>query len=703
MTRIKPITDLRKTNEISDLAHQINEPIFITKNGYGDLVVMSNEVYDNLIKATKEISLKEASYPFEEKQDEHFGFVKVACASIDTSVASPKQNAKMIINKVKECAEKGVKLLVFPELSLSSYTCGDLFLQRTLLDACEEGLKRIIKETKNLNMVFIVGAPVVVEQKLYNAAIVILKGKILGIVPKTAIPNYNEFYELRHFEEAPKENMEISYLGHKTIFGNKLIFRCLNSINFTFGVEICEDLWIPNSPSINHSLMGATIICNLSASNETAGKDEYRTLMVKAQSGKLACAYLYSSAGNGESTTDIVFSSANMISENGTLLKKAELFKNETIISDIDVEKLASDRQRITSFKREYLNGYNVIGFYLPLEVPSLDRKYSSLPFIPKDENERTKRMGMILKIQVMGLVKRLNHIHCDKIVIGLSGGLDSTLALLVCYEAFKELGYDYQNIKCLTMPCFGTSARTKKNAYNLANALGVSIQEIDITEAVKIHLKDIGHDETTHDVAYENAQARERTQILMDYANKINGLVIGTGDLSELALGFATYNGDHMSNYGVNGSIPKTLVRYLVYHYALSHVDIKDTLLDIIDTPVSPELLPPKEGVIAQKTEDIIGPYELHDFFIYHLLRNKFSIKKLFFIACNSFEGIYDKDTIKKWLKVFIRRFFTQQFKRSCLPDGVKVGFVSLSPRGDFRMPSDASYEAWMDEIESL
>lgn len=703
MTRIKPITDLRKTNEISDLAHQINEPIFITKNGYGDLVVMSNEVYDNLIKATKEIPLKKTSYPFEEKQDEHFGFVKVACTSIDTSVASPKQNAKLIINKAKECAEKGVKLLVFPELSLSSYTCGDLFLQRTLLDACEEGLKRIIKETKNLNMVFIVGAPVLIEQKLYNAAIVILKGKILGIVPKTAIPNYNEFYELRHFEEAPKENMEISYLGHKTIFGNKLVFRCLNSINFTFGIEICEDLWIPNSPSIKHSLMGATIICNLSASNETAGKDEYRTLMVKAQSGKLACAYLYSSAGNGESTTDIVFSSANMISENGTLLKKAELFKNETIISDIDVEKLASDRQRMTSFKREYLNGYNVIGFNLSLEVPSLDRKYSSLPFIPKDENERTKRMEMILKIQVMGLVKRLNHIHCDKIVIGLSGGLDSTLALLVCYEAFKELGYDYQNIKCLTMPCFGTSARTKKNAYYLANALGVSIQEIDITEAVKIHLKDIEHDETTHDVAYENAQARERTQILMDYANKINGLVIGTGDLSELALGFATYNGDHMSNYGVNGSISKTLVRYLVYHYALSHVDIKDTLLDIIDTPVSPELLPPKEGVIAQKTEDIIGPYELHDFFIYHLLRNKFSIKKLFFIACNSFEGIYDKETIKKWLKVFIRRFFTQQFKRSCLPDGVKVGSVSLSPRGDFRMPSDASYEAWMDEIESL
>ncbi len=703
MAKIKPITDLRKTNEISDLAHQIDEPIFITKNGYSDLVVMSNEVYEDLVKSVGEITSQEMTYPFEEKQDEHYGFVKVACASIDTVVASPKQNANSIINKAKECANKGVKLLVFPELALSSYTCGDLFLQRTLIEACEEELKRIIKETKNLNMILVVGAPAVIEQKLYNVAIVILKGKILGIVPKTAIPNYNEFYELRYFVEAPKKNVEISYLGHKTIFGNKLIFRCLNSIDFTFGIEICEDLWIPDSPSINHSLMGAAIICNLSASNEVAGKDDYRTLMIKAQSGKLSCAYLYASSGNGESTTDVVFSGANMIVENGTLLEKAELFKNETIISDIDVEKLVSDRQRITSFKKEYINGYSIVGFKLPLEISSLDRKYNPLPFILKDEQERNHRMKTILKIQVMGLVKRLKHINCDKIVIGLSGGLDSTLALIVCYEAFKELGYDFKNIKCLTMPCFGTSQRTKKNAFSLANALGTSIEEIDITESVKLHLKDIHHDENVHDVAYENSQARERTQVLMDYANKINGLVIGTGDLSELALGFATYNGDHMSNYGVNGSIPKTLVRHLVYYYALTHENVKETLLDIIDTPVSPELLPPKEGVIAQKTEDIIGPYELHDFFLYHLLKDKCSIKKLYFIACNSFEDIYDNETIKKWLKLFVRRFFTQQFKRSCLPDGVKACSISLSPRGDFRMPSDASFDAWMDEIESL
>lgn len=703
MAKIKPITDLRKTNEISDLAHQISEPIFITKNGYSDLVVMSNEVYENLLKSTKEITFQESAYPFEEKQDEHYGFVKVACTSIDTVVASPKQNANAIINKAKECESNGVKLLVFPELALSSYTCGDLFLQRTLIETCEEELKRIIKETKKLNMILVVGAPALIEQKLYNAAIVILKGEILGIVPKTAIPNYNEFYELRYFVEAPKKNVEISYLGHKTIFGNKLIFRCLNSIDFTFGIEICEDLWIPDSPSINHSLMGATIICNLSSSNEVAGKDDYRTLMIKSQSGKLSCAYLYASSGNGESTTDVVFSGANMIAENGSLLAKAELFKNETIISDIDVAKLVSDRQRITSFKKEYINGYNIVGFNLPLEIPSLNRKYNPLPFIPKDEQERNHRMETILKIQVMGLVKRLKHINCDKIVIGLSGGLDSTLALIVCYEAFKELGYDFSNIKCITIPCFGTSERTKNNAFSLANALETSIEEIDITASVKLHLKDISHDENVHDVAYENAQARERTQVLMDYANKINGLVIGTGDLSEMALGFATYNGDHMSNYGVNGSIPKTLVRHLVYYYALSHEKVKETLLDIIDTPVSPELLPPKEGVIAQKTEDIIGPYELHDFFLYHLLKNKYSIKKLYFIACNAFAGIYDNETIKKWLKLFVRRFFTQQFKRSCLPDGVKACSISLSPRGDFRMPSDASYEAWMAEIESL
>lgn len=703
MSKIRPITDLRKTNEISDLAHEIDEPIFITKNGYSDLVVMSNEYYEELIKSRYSSSNNEAIYPLAETQDEHYGFIKVACATIDTVVASPKQNATSIINKAKECFEKGVKLLVLPELSLSAYTCGDLFLQRTLIKGCEDEIKRILKETKKLDMVLVFGAPVLIEQKLYNAAIVALKGKILGIVPKTAIPNYNEFYELRHFEEAPKRNKEINYLGHKVFFGNKLIFRCLNSINFTFGVEICEDLWIPHSPSVNHALMGATVICNLSASNEVAGKDDYRTLMVKAQSGKLACAYLYASAGNGESTTDIVFSSANMIAENGVLLKKATLFKNETIISDVDVLKLASDRQRMTSFKQGHIDGYHVIGFHLTLDIPTLDRKYSPLPFIPKDDKERASRIETIFKIQVMGLVKRMKHIHSQKIVLGLSGGLDSTLALLVAYEAFKELGYDYKDILCLTMPCFGTSSRTKNNAFLLANALGVYIEEIDITEAVRQHLKDLGHDENNHNVVYENAQARERTQILMDYANKVNGLVLGTGDLSELALGWATYNGDHMSNYGVNGSIPKTLVRHMTYHYAMTHEFIKETLLDIIATPVSPELLPPKEGEISQKTEDIIGPYELHDFFIYHLLRNKYSVKKLFFVACNAFDGIYEHETIKKWLKLFIRRFFTQQFKRSCLPDGAKVGSVSLSPRGDFRMPSDASYEAWMDEIDSL
>lgn len=703
MKRIRPITDLRKTNEISDLAHSEKKPIFITKNGYSDLVVMSDELYEELVKSFSFSEEKETKYPLLIEQSEHFGFVKVACSTIDVEVANPKRNSDLIIDKINECYDKGVKLLVLPELCLSSYTCGDLFLQKTLINSCIESIEKILKATKKIDMVVSFGAPILVEQKLYNCAIVALKGKILGIIPKSNIPSHNEFSEGRYFSEAPLKNKIIKFLNQEVVFGNKVIFRCLNSSNFTFGIEIGHDLLAPVSPSVNHALMGATIICNLSASSEVAGKDEYRTMLINSQSGKLTCAYLYASAGNGESSTDLVFSSANMIAENGVLLEKAELFKNQTIITDIDVEKLESDRQTLTTFNKHNIPGYEVVGFITNLDIPTLDRKYNPLAFIPKDDEERSKRIETIFKIQVMGLKKRLEHIHCKKIVLGLSGGLDSTLALLVAYETFKELKYDYKDIICLTMPCFGTSSRTKNNAYDLANALGVYIEEINISEAVRKHLQDINHDETIHDVTYENSQARERTQILMDYANKVNGMVLGTGDLSELALGWATYNGDHMSSYGVNGSIPKTLVRHMTYHYAMTHSEIKDTLLDVIATPVSPELLPPKEGEISQKTEDIVGPYELHDFFIYYLLRNKYSIKKLFFIACHAFKDIYDNETIKKWLKLFIRRFFTQQFKRSCLPDGVKVGSVSLSPRGDFKMPSDATYQIWLDELENL
>lgn len=704
MKNIRPITDLRKSNELSEQAHEENRPIFITKNGYSDLVVMSQEYYESIIENINLINKKENNWnQSNKKQSENMGFIKVACATIDINVADVITNGTRIIEKVKECAEKKVKLLVFQELAVTGYTCQDLFLQNTLLNSVEEETRKILEATKNLEIVFVFGAPVLVDNKCYNAAIVALKGKILGIVPKTALPNYNEFYEVRHFEKAPSHNMMINYANQYVPFGNKLLFRNDSYLKWVMGVEICEDLWIPNPPSTSHALAGATIICNLSASNEVVGKKEYREMLVSSTSARLVSAYLYCSSGNGESTTDLVFSGANIISENGSILKEAELFKNETIITEIDVERLVNERQKMTSYPRDDKQGYSLISFDLPLTTPVLTRKFSPTPFIPSDENERYKRVMWILKLQVMGLVKRIKHTNAKALVIGLSGGLDSTLALLVAVEAMKELNRDLQDIHTITMPCFGTSKRTKNNAYNLANELGVKILEIDITTSVHQHLKDIGQDENDHSVTFENAQARERTQVLMDYANKVGGLVVGTGDLSELALGWATYNGDHMSNYGVNCSVPKTLVKHIVYHYAKHHKNVEATLLDILDTPVSPELLPLKEGEIAQKTEEIIGPYELHDFFLYHLLRNHFTLKKIYFLAQHAFDGYYDDATIKKWLNNFIRRFFSQQFKRSCLPDGVKVGSVSLSPRGDLRMPSDASNNVWLKELEEL
>lgn len=703
MKNIRPITDLRKTNEISDQAHLDNKPIFITKNGYSDLVVMSQEYYDSITCDDVTNSFKEESFMQASKQSENMGFVKVACATINTIVADVSKNSEAIIEKVKECAKKDVKLLVFSELTLTGYTCQDLFLQNTLLNSVVEDVKNILNATKDIDMVIIFGAPVLVENKCYNAAIVALKGKILGIVPKTALPNYNEFYELRHFAQAPNKNYMISYADQYVPFGNKLLFRNSNYTKWVMGVEICEDLWIPNTPSTNHAIAGATVICNLSASNEIVGKKEYREMLVSSTSARLVCAYLYCSSGNGESTTDLVFSGANIISENGSIINKSELFTNETIITEIDLEKLVNERQKMTSYPKENKEGYKLISFDLPLNIPTITRKFSPTPFIPSDEQERYQRAMWILKLQVMGLVKRVEHTHAKTLVIGLSGGLDSTLALLVAVEAMKECKRDLKDIHAITMPCFGTSKRTKNNAYNLANGLGVTLLEINISAATKQHLKDIWQDENDHSVTFENAQARERTQVLMDYANKTGGLVIGTGDLSELALGWATYNGDHMSNYGVNCSIPKTLVKHIVYHYAKHHKKVEATLLDILDTPVSPELLPLKEGEIAQKTEEIIGPYELHDFFLYHLLRNHYSVKKIYFLAKLAFNGYYDEETIKKWLNNFIRRFFSQQFKRSCLPDGVKVGSVSLSPRGDLRMPSDASSNAWLEELGEL
>ena len=703
MKKIRPITDLRKTNTLSDDAHSIQEPIFITKNGYSDLVVMSHELYETMCEKGIQSSQKVSEdWPLlKDSSKENMGFVKVACATIDVQVANPIYNSERVIEKVKECALKKVHLLVFPELCMSGYTCQDLFLQDSLLKGVEKGIQHILEETKEIPMVFMVGAPVLVDDKCYNCAVVMLKGKILGIVPKTYLPNYNEFYEVRHFYKAPSINQYITYLDQYVPFGNRLLFRNSAYKNWIMGIEICEDLWVPNPPSTYHALGGATILCNLSASNEIVGKKEYREMLVNATSARLVAGYLYCSSGNGESTTDLVFSGANIIAENGSILKKATLFKNETIISEIDVEKMVLERQKMTSYETSNREGYSLISFDLPLDKVELTRFFSPTPFIPHDEKERYERVKSILKLQVMGLLKRVEHTHASTLVIGLSGGLDSTLALLVAVEAMKELKRNLKDIHCITMPCFGTSERTKRNAHDLASSLGVTLLEINITESVTQHLKDIGHDLDTHDVTFENAQARERTQVLMDYANKTGGLVVGTGDLSELALGWATYNGDHMSNYGVNASIPKTLVKHIVYHYAKHHTNVEKTLLDILDTPVSPELLPLKEGQIAQKTEEIIGPYELHDFYLYHLLRNHFSIKKIYFLAKVAFKDYYDNATIKKWLRTFIRRFFMQQFKRSCLPDGVKVGSVSLSPRGDLRMPSDASVEVWLKELD--
>lgn len=704
MKYIRPITDLRRSNEISRQAHVTGEPIFITKNGYGDLVILSHELYCSLVSSKNNNDIP-ANYFNKEslvnhEQSQVFGLVKVASATIDILVSDVEHNAQEIIKKVHEAAIDNCSLLVLSELCLSGYTCQDLFLQETLLTACEQSVSDILIKTSDDNTVFTFGAPMCVNNKIYNTAITAYKGKILGIVPKMNIPNYHEFYEGRHFSKGDKNVQMITYANQVVPFGSCILFQNTCYQPMTFAIEICEDLWVPNTPSTEHALAGAHIICNLSASNEIVGKKEYRQMLVKATSARLISAYIYSSSGNGESTTDLVFSSHNMIAENGTLLNESETFKNQTITSIIDLEKISNERKAMNTYPKAYNQGYYMAYFTMPLTLP-IATNYVKTPFIPNTNVEQ--RVHEIFSIQVMGLYKRLIHTNTKTVVIGLSGGLDSTLALLVAVETFKKLNYPLSSIHCLTLPCFGTSSRTKNNAFLLAEKLGVSIKEINIEAAVRQHFCDIEQDENKHDVTYENAQARERTQVLMDYANKNNGLVIGTGDLSELALGWATYNGDHMSNYGVNASIPKTLVRYLVKYYALEHLEVKDTLLDIVDTPVSPELLPTENGQIAQKTENLIGPYELHDFFLFHLLRNHFSIKKIYYLTCCAFQDDYDKETIKKWLTLFIKRFFTQQFKRSCLPDGVKVGSVSLSPRGDLRMPSDASYKTFLKELEEL
>ena len=629
------------------------------------------------------------------------GFIKVAAATPKIKVADPAYNTEEILKIIDETEKNGASILVFSELTISGYTCGDLFLQQPLLTECKNQLLRIVKATENKSMLVVVGCPIVIKQKLYNCAVVISDGSILGIVPKTHLPNYSEFYELRHFTSGEGLEEDLWFgeeFGYVNVAVNQL-FKCKEIPELVVACEICEDLWVPLPPSTYHAMAGATVICNPSASVETTTKESYRRSLVSNQSARLLAAYIYADAGEGESTQDVVYSGHHLICENGSVLAEAKRFTNEIIYADIDVQKLAAERRKMTSFPGGQTDDYFEQEFSLEVKENKITRTFPKAPFVPDNQDERDKRCDEILSLQSMGLKKRLEHTNCKHAVVGISGGLDSTLAVLVTARAFDLLDIPRENLICVTMPCFGTTDRTYQNAVSLIKELGATLKEVRIEKAVRQHFADIGHDENNHDVTYENSQARERTQILMDMANQYNGMVIGTGDMSELALGWATYNGDHMSMYAVNCSVPKTLVRYLVLYYAetTENKKLSEVLMDVLDTPVSPELLPPVDGVISQKTEDLVGPYELHDFFLYYMLRFGFPKAKLYRMAKLTFDGVYDDETIKKWLDKFYWRFFSQQFKRSCLPDGPKGGSVAVSPRGDLRMPSDASPTAWI------
>jgi len=633
------------------------------------------------------------------------GFVKTAAATPLIEVADCIHNSEQILSLIREMEKENTAVMVFPELCITGYTCGDLFWQNTLLDSAEKQLLWLAKETENVDALIAVGLPVSVAGKLYNTAAFLNRGKILGLIPKSYIPNHGEYYEARNFTPAPLENGTAVIGGQEVPFGTNLLFVCNELRELIVGCEICEDLWVPDPPSISHALAGATVIANLSAGDEITGKDVYRRQLVQGQSGRLMCAYIYAGAGEGESTTDLVFAGHNIISENASVLAESERFHNGIIYADIDVKRLLTERRKTSTFYSASNEAYQYIGFDLEVRETRLSRKFDPHPFVPDEGSKRQKRCEEIMTIQALGLKKRLAHARCESAVIGISGGLDSTLALLISAKAFDMLGMERNRIKAVTMPCFGTTDRTYHNACELTKKLGAELLEVDIKRSVTQHFEDIGQDPEKHDVTFENSQARERTQVLMDLANRFNGMVVGTGDLSELALGWCTYNGDHMSMYGVNASVPKTLVRHLVRYYAdtCGDPELSSVLYDVLDTPVSPELLPPKDGEIAQKTEDLVGPYELHDFFLYYMLRAGFEPDKIYRIAKTAFEGIYPDEIILKWLKNFYRGFFTQQFKRSCSPDGPKVGTVALSPRGDLRMPSDASARVWLEQIEKL
>lgn len=633
------------------------------------------------------------------------GFIKVAAVTPKIRVADPVYNADVICSCIDEAVKAGAKVIVFPELCLTGYTCGDLFLQNLLLDKAKAELVRIAEYTQDKDALIFVGLPFEKEHRLYNVAAAIQDGKVLALIPKAAIPTYGEFYEGRYFTAGNQAAQQVWLDGKAVDFGINILFTAAGMDNLKVACEICEDLWTAAPPATQHALAGATLLVNLSASNETVGKDVYRELLVKSSSARLLCAYIYTSAGEGESTQDTVFGGHNIIAENGTVLAQAKRFTNQILYADIDVGRLDMERRRMGTYQVQKEVPYRIIPFLQKQTETKLERTFDSLPFVPNNPEVKNRRCEEILNIQAYGLKKRMEHTGLETAVIGLSGGLDSTLALLVTAKAFDLLEKDRRKIVCVTMPCFGTTDRTYQNACKLARTLGTDLREIDIRKAVNLHFQDIGQDSNRHDAAYENAQARERTQVLMDLANRLNGLVIGTGDMSELALGWATYNGDHMSMYGVNAGVPKTLVRHLVRYYAdiCKSRELETILTDVLDTPVSPELLPPVDGAISQKTEDLVGPYELHDFFLYYMLRCGFEPSKVFRVARLAFAGQYADAVILKWMKTFYRRFFSQQFKRSCLPDGPKVGSVALSPRGDLRMPSDACMRLWMEETENL
>ena len=630
------------------------------------------------------------------------GFVKVAAASPSLKVGNPIYNSERIISLMKSADEVGVKVLVFPELSITGYTAQDLFFHSALLSSAQEALMEIKDASASLDVLSFVGYPLHYNGKLYNTAAAVHRGRILAFVAKKNLPSYSEFYETRWFTPSPKENITLSTEEGDILFGNKIIFASSFPETLRIAAEICEDLWVPDPPSTHHAMAGATVLVNLSASDELVGKSEYRRALVAGQSARTCSAYIYANASEGESTTDMVFTGSNVIAENGTILRSVEYSLDSLVVTEVDTDRLERERCARNTFVADE-EGYDYVDIEFDEEDTLLTRTVDPHPFVPSDEGARKERCEKILSLQAMGLRRRLSHTGGKKVVVGLSGGLDSTLALIVAVKAFDMLGLDRKGVIAITMPCFGTTRRTRSNAEMLAQSLGVDFRTIDISMSVKRHFEDIGQSLDDYSVTYENGQARERTQVLMDVANKEGALVVGTGDLSELALGWATYNGDHMSMYGVNAGVPKTLVRYLVRYEADTTSDKNEAqvLLDILDTPVSPELLPAKDGEISQVTEDLVGPYELHDFFLYNMVRLSFPPSKIYRLARIAFSGVFSDDIIHKWLRVFVRRFFQQQFKRSCLPDGPKVGTITLSPRSDWRMPSDADCQVWLEDLD--